>query len=279
MGTENNNYKNNNNGGQSNKNEKIYEVESGNGVKKIPESATYDFDPIAFEAFGKTTRINSYELAKMIREMFQKQFHDVIGAFVGYNGSTFNVTLYFQNNAEPVPEGKIKNLVNLQSKVGFNSGNLWERNMALQRKKSGETFQLNDATKLLLSEFMYGGKRANKPNNKARWDQVTVERRVPAPTALYQFGSENIIIAVSGLDIKLICHKLYGNTIVTSTEYENGSPINNQSKGAYYELRYGKAMQDGSIMINIEQFDRAKVEELVKKENPQIAMYSGLQMY
>ena len=274
MGTENRNNKNNNNGG------KEIPVITGKGQETIPETASLDFEPIPFVSFGKTTRVNSYELAKMIREMFQKKFHDVIGANVTFDGKNFNLTLFFQNNTEPIPDGKIKNLINLQSNEGINTNSIWEKNQMVQRKKSGETFALNEATKLLLSDFMYGGRNANKPNNKQRWVQNTFERRVPAPTALYQYGAENIIIGVTGLDIKVVCHKLYGNQIVTSTEYnEDGTAINNQSRGAYYELRFGKYMQDGSIMINIEQFDRQKVEELVKKENPQIAMYSGVQMF
>ena len=276
MGTENTT----NNTNKSNGEEKMISVITGSGEKQIPESSILDFEPVTFEAFGKTTRVNSYELARMIREMFQKKFHDVIGANITWDGRNFNTTLFFQNNTEPIPDGKIKNLINLQSAEGINSRSLWERNQLVQNKKSGETFALNDATKILLSDFMYGGRQANKPNNKQRWAQNTFERRVPAPTALYQYGAENIIIGVTGLDIKVICHKLYGNKIVTSTEYdENGTAYNNQSKGAYYELRFGKMMQDGSVMINIEQFDRQKVEELVKKENPQIAMYSGVQMF
>ena len=276
MGTENTT----NNTNKSNGEEKMISVITGSGEKQIPEASILDFEPVTFEAFGKTTRVNSYELARMIREMFQKKFHDVIGANITWDGRNFNTTLFFQNNTEPIPDGKIKNLINLQSAEGINSRSLWERNQLVQNKKSGETFALNDATKILLSDFMYGGRQANKPNNKQTWAQNTFERRVPAPTALYQYGAENVIIGVTGLDIKVICHKLYGNKIVTSTEYdENGTAYNNQSKGAYYELRFGKMMQDGSVMINIEQFDRQKVEELVKKENPQIALYSGVQMF
>lgn len=275
MGTE----KNFNNSNKSNE-ERTISVMTGSGEQQIPESSVLDFEPITFEAFGKTTRVNSYELAKMIREMFQKKFHDVIGCNIVWDGRNFNTTLFFQNNTEPIPDGKIKNLINLQSNEGINSRSLWDRNQFVQRKVAGDTFALNDATKLLLSDFMYGGRQANKPNNKKAWSQNTFERKVPASPLLYQRGAENIIIGVTGLDIKVICHKLYGNTIVTSTEYdEEGSAYNNQSKGAFYELRFGKLMQDGSVMINIEQFDRQKVEELTKKENPQIAMYTGVQMF
>ena len=276
MATENNNATNKSNGQE----ERKIPVITGKGEELIPETASLDFEPITFEAFGKTTRINSYELARKIREMFQKKFHDVIGANITWDGKTFNTTLFFQNNTEPIPDGKIKNLINLQSNEGINTNSIWERNQMVQRKKAGDTFALNDATKLLLSDFMYGGRQANKPNNKQRWTQNTFERRIPAPQALYQYGAENIVIGVTGFDIRVICHKLYGDKIVTSTEYDaDGVAYNNQSKGAYYELRFGKLMQDGSVMINIEQFDRQKVEELVKKENPQIALYSGVQMF
>ena len=271
---------NNSNNTENKSNEKTITVMTGKGEQQIPESSVLDFEPITFEAFGKTTRVNSYELARKIREMFQKKFHDVIGCNITWDGRYFNTTLFFQNNTEPIPDGKIKNLINLQSREGINSKSLWDKNQIVQRKKAGDTFALNDATKLLLSDFMFGGRQVNNPKNKGVWVKNTFERRVPAPTALYQYGAENIIIGVTGLDIKVICHKLYGNKIVTSTEYgEDGTAYNNQSKGAYYELRFGKLMQDGSVMINIEQFDRQKVEELTKKENPQIAMYSGVQMF
>lgn len=282
MGTENKNNVNNkaNNNGGNNKNEKSYEVMSGNGKKDIKESDIVTFEPIPFEAFGKTTRINSYKLAQIIREQFQKKFHDVIGAFVGYAGNNFTVTLFFQDNPDQIPVGKIKNLVNYQTNDGVDRKSLWEQSQMLKRRSTGKTFALNDATKLLLSDFMYGGKGANKPNNEKRWTESTFERRVPAPTSLYQYGAENIIIGVTNIDLKAICHKLFGNTIITSTKYdEDGTAYNTQSNGAFYEVRYSKPMPDGSFMINIEQFDRQKVEEYTKNENPQMVMGSGLQMF
>ena len=280
MGTEKNTTnKNNINGGKID-NGKTYNVKSGNGEIQIPESARLEFEPIAFEAFGKTTRINSYKLAKLIREMFQKKFHDVIGAYVGFDGRNFNTTLFFQNNTDEVPEGKIKNLVNYQTNEGVNKNSIWEQSQMLKRRSSGKTFELNDATKVLLSSLMYGGANANKPNNTKRWNECVFERRIPAPTSLYQFGAENIVIGVTNIDIKLVLHMLFGPTIVTSTKYDqDGSVYNTQSKEAYYEVRYGKGMPDGSIMINIEQFDRQKVEKLIREENPQMAINSGIQMF
>ena len=150
----------------------------------------------------------------------------------------------------------------------------------LKRRSSGKTFELNDATKVLLSSLMYGGANANKPNNTKRWNDCVFERRIPAPTSLYQFGAENIVIGVTNIDIKLVLHMLFGPTIVTSTKYDqDGSVYNTQSKEAYYEVRYGKGMPDGSIMMNIEQFDRQKVEKLIREENPQMAINSGIQMF
>lgn len=279
MGTyQNNNATNNNNG--DGKKERTITITTNQGAKEIPESSRIEFEPVVFECFGKTTRIKASELSRMIRAQFQKKFHDCIGANIIYNGQQFDVLLFFQNNDKPIEDGKFKNLINLQTVEGVKKTSIYDLNQVANRKKNGQTFTLNDETKLFLSDFMYGGRNANPVNDKGRWSKYLFERRTPASTMMYQYGAENIITAVTGLDIKVICRKLYGNIMITSTGYdENGTPYNVQTKNAYYELRYGKPLGSGDFMINIEQFDRDKVEELNQIENPQIIQSSGVQMY
>lgn len=245
--------------------------------KVIDENARLEWEPVPFKAFGKTTRINSRDLAVLIRQHFQKTFHDCKGCLISYT-DRFQVTLFFENNATPVEEGKIKNLVNLTTGQGVDSNDLFGQIQVLNRRYSGRTYELNEETKLLLSDFMYGGRKANNPKDKNKWNNYVTERRVPASNAIWQPNSESIIIAVTGLDIRVICQNLFGRKMVTETITKDGE-VTNVTSDAFYEVRYSKAMPDTTFMINIEQFDKDAVEELNKKENPQMIQNYGLMMF
>lgn len=240
-------------------------------VREEKKEAKLSWEARPFNAFGKTTRINSKELAAQIKEQFQQTFHDCIGCYINFTNN-FAVTLFFEKNATAVPEGKISNLVDFTNNTNVDRNDLFQAMKHLSNKASGKTFALTDMTKELLAPFMYGGKNA-----KRDWKQFVSERRMPAGN-IWEPRAERVIIAVAGLDLNIICRSLFGNRMVIDTVSQDGKIIN-KTANAFYQCRYGKQLPDSSIMINIEQFDVDSVESRNKAENPQLVQANGILMY
>lgn len=241
------------------------------------------WQPETFEAFGKTTRINSAELSRKIYAHFKQTFHELKGVnIVILANAQIAVEMFFERNTEPLPKGKIMNLDSLVDPVGTGSrNNLYERMQVTQNRRMGKTFTLNNETKLLLSKFMYGGKNANMPNNNKIWGNENVLREVHIPVNdPYRRGynTDRILVRVSGLDIRKILQELYGRDIITMTVVNEAGDTNYRSE-ARYEVRFIKANADGTFIMNIEQFDSAAIEKIFMKENPIPQMYLGVQMY
>ena len=256
-------------------------IEYGEGFKGTEE---LEWQPEAFEAFGKTTRINSAELSRKICAHFKQTFHELKGCnmIILPNGQ-ISVELFFERNSETLPSGKIMNLDSLVDPIGTGSrNNMYERMNVVQNRRMGKTFTLNNETKLLLSKFMYGGTNANLPNNNKVWGNENVLREIHIPVTdpfRKGYGTDRILVRVSGLDIRRILQELYGDDIVTRTiAHESGEDTNFRSK-ARYEVCFIKAMPDGSFIMNIEQFDLAAIEKIFMQENPIPQQYLGVQMY
>lgn len=242
------------------------------------ENLTLDWEPEDFSIIGSFSRINSATLAHAITQKMKETFHDYSGTYIGWDGRNFNVTLFFAPNNEPVPDGKIKNLINLTSGDGVNKKDLFNAMQYISRKYSGETYTLNDETKELLSDLMYGGRRAMPFNDKNKWNNVIFERREPANN-MWERGAEKITIGVNGLDLRKICRLLYGSKMCTGTFVNaEGKTVAKYAK-AMYDVRYAKHKpEDGTFYINIDQFDPDVVEELNRKENS-FVMPGSIQMY
>lgn len=262
-----------------------------NNNQKNPIEYGMDFDgseslkwqPETFEAFGKTTRMNSAELSRKIYAHFKQTFHELRGVnIVLLANAQIAVEMFFERNTEPLPDGKIMNLDSLVDPVGSGSRtNMYERMNVVQNRRMGKTFTLNNETKLLLSKFMYGGKNANMPNNKKVWGNENVLREVHIPvTDPYRraYNTDRIMVRVSSLDIRRILQELYGRDIITKTVANESGDTNYRSE-ARYEVRFIKANADGTFVMNIEQFDSAAIEKIFMQENPMPQMYLGVQMY
>lgn len=260
-----------------------------NNNQKNPIEYGMDFDgsevikwqPETFEAFGKTTRMNSAELSRKIYAHFKQTFHELKGCnMVVLANGQIAVELFFERNTEPLPDGKIMNLDSLVDGTGSRS-NMYERMNVVQNRRMGKTFTLNNETKLLLSKFMYGGKNANMPNNNKVWGNENVLREVHIPVTdpfRRGYNTDRILVRVSGLDIRRILQELFGRDIVTKTVANESGDTNYRSE-ARYEVRFVKAMVDGSFIMNIEQFDIAAIEKYFMQENPIPQQYLGVQMY
>jgi hypothetical protein len=239
-------------------------------VGSIPADAFLQWSPTPFKAFGATTRINSGVLARMIYASFRKTFHDLRGANIAFINGNFVLELYFENNTENMKEGSIRNLVNLVApdpNNGSNTTNLYVRKRIVNNRNYGKTFTLNDETKLLLSDFMYGGRDNNKPTSN-RWNNYIHEVHIPISDAYYRRG-ERILLRVVGLDLRKVLQMLYGRLMVTETISQGNGKDMNYRAVAFYEPRYIKACtNDPTFILNIEQFDKGAVEEFTARENP-----------
>lgn len=259
-----------------------------NNNQKNPIEYGMDFDgseylawqPESFEAFGKTTRINSADLSRKIYAHFKQTLHELKGVnVIVLANNQIGVEMFFERNLEELPAGKIMSLdslVNTSSK-----SNLYERVQARDNGLRGKTFTLNNETRLLLSKFMFGGTNAALPNNKV-WSDKNVLREVHMPVNnpyLRGYNTDRFLVRVSGFDIRRILHELYGKDIVIKTvANEDGNDVNYRSD-ARYEVRFVKANPDGTFIMNIEQFNPSAVEEFFIKENPIPQQYLGVQMY
>lgn len=243
---------------------------------RYPEDAKIESSPLPFKALGKIMRIRNDELCRAIRAQFGDLFHDLKGVNLVYVNNQFVTEFYFELNTEPLPEGKIRNLINLTTPTPENRSNLFYRNAVVQNKLHGKVFTLNDETKLLLSDFMYGGRTANKPNNK-KWEKLIEEIRIPAATYdPFAKNADRIFIRVVGFDIRRLAQNLYGPDMIINTTKDTATGEDqNLHATALYEVRFIKLNYDGTFIINIEQFDKNAAQQFVTQENPQLQRQAG----
>ena len=255
---------------------------NGNNVNngKEKETPRLEWDPEPFDKIGETTRINSKDLARKIKEKFQLNFHDCVGCKIDYmNG--FKMTLYFEYNQNPVSDGKIRNLVNFADASSIKKNDTIAKMQYVSRGMSGKTFDLNEDTKVLLKEMMYGGLN----NHKINWKELVTEihdRPILTPNAPFQAFNNNverILVAVTGFDINVVVRKLLGSRMVIDTVEEDGKIVNVTSNARYKVNYANKVFNDGSFMINIERFSPEVVTEMIAKETPQVNYGSTVVMY
>ena len=242
---------------------------------ELSEKARLEWDPLPFEAFGKIMRTSNRAIATAIREYYAKTFHDICGVNLMYTPgpqAPFVFEFYFAKNANPKPDDKIENLSDLTVATGDKT-NLFYQKQIVDNKAAGKHYTLNEQTKLLLSDIMFGGRDANKPNN-GRWNQYISEVWVPNSDWTFNPGAGKLLIKVAGcFDIHRVLQKLFGNSMVTKTlNYadDGGIKAKNYSSDPAYEARFIKyAFNESNVFImNIEQFDKSAVEEMTTKENP-----------
>lgn len=244
------------------------------------------FSPEPFKAFMKKTHIKNDELCRLIKAKYSDVFHDLIGVNIEYDPvhRRFGVAFYFENNTEPVPDGKYKNLVNL-SDPSSGSNTLFTKNLVLQHKINGEKYTLNDETKVLLSDIMRGGREANKPGSK-NWNQNITEKAVAINSADPFYRSRNagrVLVQVTGIDIHKLLQKIYGSKMVINTESvstpDGGEADANIYAQAWYQVQFVRALPDGTFCLNIDQFDKGQVEAFTIAENPAIVPTNGIRYY
>ena len=255
---------------------------------RFSQNAYVDPDAISFKSFGKIMRTTNQELSLALRMMYQKTFHDLRGVFIRYNpgpgNAPFVTEFYFAKNANPCPKDKIQNLVDLTSVS--DKSNMFYKKQVVDNKANGHRYTLNEETKLLLSELMFGGKQANNPKSN-KWNNYIKEVWVPNTDPTWNMHSgEQLVHVVGCFDFHKILQKIYGNTMVVQTvnrqEDDGTVKAKNLASNAAYEARFIKfTYNDPAVFImNIEQFDKEEVDHLNAVENPiRRSVVSGVLYY
>lgn len=237
------------------------------------ENAHLEWDPLNFKAFGKMARTTNKDVALALKEYYGKTFHDLRGVNLTYtpgSAAPFFVEFYFAKNYAPCPEGKIENLRDL-TVLDANRNSLYYQKKLVDNKATGKHYTLNDETRLLLADIMFGGvnNKDNEPT-KNKWNNYISEIFVPVNDPSYHQRAGDLLIRVAGcFDFHRILQKLYGSVMVTDTISREGRTTN-YTADAFYEARFIRYVpQESSVFImNIEQFDRSATEEFIIKENP-----------
>jgi hypothetical protein len=153
----------------------------------------------------------------------------------------------------------------------------------IRNKAIGRTYELNDETKLLLSDFMRGGRKANMPNSK-NWARCVSEIHYPNNTISWngipQYnGGDDMLIVVRGFDIYALLRLIYGSDMVTMTNHSvDGKEVNIHAT-AFYAIQYIKTNVKGLPVFVVTQADKEAVERESIAENPYMSQNIGVQMF
>lgn len=248
----------------------------------LPENSKLMWDSVPFEAFGRIMRTTNRDIALAIKLLYEKTFHDLRGVYISWDGKQFITELFFAKNMAPKPDNKIENLIDVTTRTSGQS--LFDLKQIIDNKASGKKYILNDETKLLLSDIVYGGEQNGKPDNRKIWnDRTVMPIRVPSGDPFYNPNACQIVLRVTGIfDFHRILTKLFGSRMVIKTEVVNDPSSNkpkmqNISADAAYEARYIKPVinEPYVFIMNIEQFSKAKVESIIMQENPVRPLYAN----
>ena len=260
----------------------------------LTENAKLKWTPLTYEAYGKIMRTNNRDLSTAIKTYYQKTFHDLCGVNITYNyaapneNARFITEFYFSKNAEPCPvnkdgkPAKLENLVDLTIMDNPNAkNNMYYKRQIMESRANGKKYAINDETKLLLGDIVWGGPGAMKPNN-GKWNNAITEHFLPNYDYVANRNSGKFIIKIAGcFDMRRILQKLFGGAMVTMTVNTKEEGTTNYTSNSAYELRfiqYSKS-EPGIFIMNIEQFDKRAVEEIIVKENPIRQVYVGNVQY
>ena len=245
------------------------------GELQLTEGAYLKWDPVPFDAFGKIMRTTNKRLAEAIKRYFGKTFHDIRGVNIRYEPSggpkgKIQMEMYFSKNNQDMQNGTISNLIDISNPNGDGEITLYDKKKMVENRMNGHHFILNDETKLLIAPFLKGGKGANLPTNRKKWNNISEEIWTPSNNFTFAPMSNECLIRVRDFDIYKVLKQLYGIEMVSKLRkvedhYEMDDPVK-----ASYEVRFIRYMfNDPNVFImHIEQFDEAKVHKFTLDENP-----------
>lgn len=209
------------------------------------EKLRISVEPMEFDGVWKTKIMTTVDLAKIVNGIFRPVFNDFEGSLILLDQfNRLNLTLYFSDKGQ-AGEDQYK-VLTPANRVGRNS-TAAQRILSFKTKNRNKNFNLTNEAKELLIDFM-----PTKPGKQFNWDTAVFEQQQQTG-----YNSYNIVVGITGLNLTKIIRMLYRN---------------NSNKGNYdYEITilrpvgtdYG--FKQKNYLINIMQFNNAKVQELAEK--------------
>ena len=188
------------------------------------DSLRVDIEPMEFEPIGETLRIDSKTLAEQISAMFKSIFFDYAGTSIRYENGHFITQLFFKDNGKPEDTGdpRVKSVINLTDPIdntNLNDISFFDKKRIINNRYNTKLYDLTDETKEFLSQFLYGGKNNNKPNNKKAWAQKLTDIRTPLGNGYMNmfnqgYRAEEVALRVSGVNLFPILKTLYGDKMI-----------------------------------------------------------------
>ena len=253
-----------------------------NMLGQIPKDTMLEWAPAEFKSFGRTTFISSDDLCRKIHAAFGETFHELVGCncFPVMNGNNVNISLelYFEPNANECPTNKIRNLVDLTAPS--NGPGLFDRVQSVQNKYNNKYYTLNPETRMLLSDFMMGGRKGNNYKDTSKWNKHISQ--MPLTTAgnpYLRIGAERCIVRVTGFDLRVVVRALFGDQMVISTKATADNNDTNTWAKARYDIRYNRNGPNNTFFMTIEQFDEGAIQEITARINPQPMQNNGFICY
>lgn len=253
-------------------------------------------DNADFKSYGRIMNTTNKDLSLLIKSYFSSILHDLRGVSINYSpnpngtGFYFDTRFYFQNNAQNLPEGKIRSILDL-TKPRNNSNSFFDGQQAIMNAANQKIFTINDATKVILSDFIYGGRKSNGyksgnwNNHISSMDMMNgINRLNPEYLAFYPNNAHDFYVEVKNIDLKEVIRAIYGNTMIvgSSKKQDSDKETYYKSKSAKYDIIYNKPSKiDTRVFhMNIIQFDPDAVNMLSAGEDIRLfTAPSGFQFF
>lgn len=242
----------------------------------LSENAMLVWQPQTFTAFGRMMHMTNGQICTLIKEYYAQTFHDLRGVMLHYyptptGTGNFVMELCFSKNPQPCPDGKIENLTDLTINMS-GSRNIYAARQVSNNRALGKHYTLNEKTKLLLADVMYGGKdnKTNKPESNS-WASFIQERPQPVTNIMYPMQAVEMLVWVSGcFDFHRVLKKVFGSRMVIDTVMDENGKTKNVTGNAVYKARFinYKINQPAIFTIQIEQFDPDQVKKMAEENSP-----------
>ena len=258
----------------------ITDKERKYGELQLTAEARLKWQLLPFEAFGKLMRKSSKDVATTIKAYLAKTFNDIRGVNIVYipprivgEEDRFDVELFFSQNQLP-DDSKISSILDISNPNSVpDEKNMYYKMQKMDNRIAGHHFTLNDETRLLLADMMHKEKKHYLPGNKI-WNDIIEECWVPTSVLTYGNTQECILKVSKCININKVLKKIYGNQMVTITDYvsmpDGSIKSQNHTSVCEYKATYDRqvANDPNAFIMNIHQFSRKMVENFVMAENP-----------
>lgn len=217
------------------------------GTCQIPRDQHLQFsDPYPDDADVVNTSTTTSTMEHMIAERLGRMFHDLHGVHINVPvlsgtiepdaSKALTVDLYFVPNNDPVKEGEIRNILDLNNKEEvrehglINVHNLMSN---LSNATSGRRYTIDDTTRHLLGWYVPTGYITPRNNN---WNSLIREFYMPTGynTGMYKPNTVVPMVRVSGLSLNKLVQHMLPTSMVVKTETVDGNEVHNTITDVVY---------------------------------------------